>query len=84
MALEAKSAAVMNNRITGNESMVCFSRRTLWVNRQNVTMALGSKAVFPVTTVIGMTGLWIAILADTGATVLAIANAPRLLNARIW
>ena len=32
------------------------------------------------TTVIGMTGLWIAILADTGATVLVTLNALRLLR----
>jgi len=36
--------------------------------------------VFLVTTVLGITGLWIAILADTGATVLVTANALRLLK----
>jgi hypothetical protein len=47
---------------------------------QNITIALGLKAVFLVTTVIGVTGLWPAILADTGATVLVTANAMRLLG----
>jgi Zn2+/Cd2+-exporting ATPase len=37
--------------------------------------------VFLVTTVLGVTGLWPAILADTGATVLVTANAMRLLRA---
>jgi Cd2+/Zn2+-exporting ATPase len=50
--------------------------------RQNVTVALGLKVVFLVTTVIGVTGLWPAILADTGATVLVTANAMRLLSFR--
>lgn len=49
--------------------------------RQNITIALGLKAVFLVTTIVGLTGLWPAILADTGATVLATANAMRLLRA---
>jgi len=47
--------------------------------RQNVIIALGLKAVFLVTSVLGLTGLWIAILADTGATVLVTLNALRLL-----
>lgn len=42
----------------------------------------GLKAVFLVTTVLGMTGLWIAILADTGATVLVTVNALRPLRTR--
>jgi Zn2+/Cd2+-exporting ATPase len=44
-------------------------------------VALGLKAVFLVTTIIGVTGLWPAILADTGATVLVTAIAVRLLGA---
>jgi Cd2+/Zn2+-exporting ATPase len=48
--------------------------------RQNITLALGLKAVFLVTSILGMTGLWLAILADTGATVLVTLNALRLLN----
>lgn len=47
---------------------------------QNITIALGLKAVFLVTTVLGITGLWPAILADTGATVLVTINALRLLR----
>ncbi len=48
--------------------------------RKNVSIALGLKAVFLVTTVVGLTGLWPAILADTGATVLVTMNALRLLR----
>ena len=50
--------------------------------RQNVAIALGLKAVFLLTTILGITGLWIAILADTGATVLVTLNALRLLRFR--
>ncbi len=45
-------------------------------------MALGLKAVFLATTLLGATTLWMAILADTGATVLVTANALRLLAYR--
>ena len=47
---------------------------------QNVAVAVGLKAVFLVTTLLGITGLWPAILTDTGATVLVTLNALRLLS----
>ena len=80
VALEAADAAVLNNRIGDVARLIKLSRKTMSVIRENVTIALGLKIVFLVTTVVGMTGLWIAILADTGATVLVTANALRLLR----
>lgn len=82
VAIEAADAAVMNNRVSDVAALVKLSRSTMSDIRQNVTIALGLKAVFLVTTVLGMTGLWIAIFADTGATVLVTMNALRLLNAK--
>jgi Cd2+/Zn2+-exporting ATPase len=61
--------------------MVRLSRETMASIRQNITIALDLKVIFLVTTIIGVTGLWPAILADTGATVLVTANAMRLLGA---
>lgn len=80
VALEAGDAAILNNRIGDVAALIVLSRRTMAVIRQNVSVALGLKAVFLVTTLFGLTGLWIAVLADTGATVLVTANALRLLR----
>ena len=80
VALEAADAAVLNNKVGDVAALVRLSRQAMRVIRENVTIALGLKAVFLVTTIAGMTGLWIAILADTGATVLVTANALRLLR----
>jgi Cd2+/Zn2+-exporting ATPase len=82
VALEAGDAAILRNRISDVASLVRLSRRTMQVVRQNVTIALGLKAIFLVTTVFGFTGLWIAVLADTGATVIVTGNALRLLGWR--
>ncbi len=82
VALEAADAAVLHGRVLDLARMVDLSRRTMGNIRQNITIALGLKAVFLVTTIAGLTGLWPAILADTGATVLVTANAMRLLAAR--
>lgn len=82
VALEAADAAVINNKISDVAGLVVLSRKTMSVVQQNVVIALGLKAVFLITTVIGYTGLWIAILADTGATVLVTISALRLLKTR--
>ena len=50
---------------------------------QNITIAAGLKAMFLVTTIAGMTGLWSAVLPDTGATVLVTMNALRLLKFKV-
>lgn len=63
--------------------MIALSKRTMRNILQNITIALGLKAVFLVTTIIGITGLWPAILADTGATVLVTINALRLLRVKM-
>ena len=57
-----------------------LSRRTLAVVGQNLALALGLKGVFFLTTLLGLTGLWPAVLSDTGATVLVTFNALRLLS----
>ncbi|MCV2513443.1 hypothetical protein NPS48_18370, partial [Leclercia pneumoniae] len=62
--------------------MIALARATRANIRQNVAIALGLKAIFLVTTLLGITGLWLAVLADTGATVLVTANALRLLRRR--
>ena len=80
VALETASAALLRNRVTDIAGMIRLARAAMGNIRQNVTIALGLKAVFLVTTVIGMTCLWIAIMADTGATVLVTLNALRLLR----
>ncbi|MGU3573995.1 heavy metal translocating P-type ATPase [Brucellaceae bacterium C25G] len=82
VALETADAAVLHGRVSDVAEMVELSKRTMRNIFQNITIALGLKAVFLVTTVMGITGLWPAILADTGATVLVTINALRLLRAR--
>lgn len=82
VALETADAALTHNRLTGLAQMIDLARATRANIRQNIGIALGLKGVFLVTTLLGMTGLWLAVLADTGATVLVTANALRLLRRR--
>ena len=82
VALETADAALTHNRLTGLAQMIVLARATRANIRQNIGIALGLKGIFLVTTLLGMTGLWLAVLADTGATVLVTANALRLLRRR--
>lgn len=80
VALETADAALTHNRLQGLAEMIRLSRATNANIRQNITIALGLKVVFLVTTLLGITGLWLAVLADSGATALVTANALRLLR----
>jgi Cd2+/Zn2+-exporting ATPase len=82
VALETADAALLKNRVTGVAQLVALSRATLANIWQNIGVALALKSVFLVTSLTGATPLWMAILADTGATVLVTANALRLLRFR--
>ncbi|MBO2643853.1 zinc/cadmium/mercury/lead-transporting ATPase [Shewanella algae] len=81
-ALETADAALTHNQLGGVAAMIHLARATLSNIRQNIALALGLKAIFLVTSLLGITGLWLAVMADTGATVLVTANALRLLRKR--
>ena len=80
VALETADAAILHGRVMDIARMMRLSKSAMTNIRQNIAIAIGLKAIFLATTILGVTGLWPAILADTGATVLVTANALRLLR----
>ncbi len=80
VALETADAAITHNRLVELAAMIELSRATLNNIRQNIALALGLKGVFLVTSLLGITGLWVAVLADSGATAIVTLNALRLLK----
>lgn len=82
VALETADAALLKNRVTGVAELIALSRATLANIRENIAISLGLKGVFLITSLFGVTTLWMAILADTGATVIVTMNALRLLTWR--
>lgn len=80
-AIEAADVALMSDDLSAVPWLIRHSRRTVGVIRQNVFFSLGVKAVFVVLTLAGFASLWAAIAADTGASLLVIANGLRLLRA---
>jgi Cd2+/Zn2+-exporting ATPase len=80
VALTTADAALLGGRVAGVAELIEISRATLFNIHQNIAIALGLKAIFLFTSLAGVTSLWMAILADTGATVIVTANALRLLR----
>ncbi|MBP9225814.1 MAG: cadmium-translocating P-type ATPase [Verrucomicrobiales bacterium] len=79
-AIETADIALMKDDLRKVAETVLIGRRTLGIIRFNVVFALAIKALFLVLAFLGLAGLWMAILADTGATLLVILNSLRLLR----
>lgn len=79
-AIETADIALMKDDLTKVSEAILLGKRALFIIRFNVTFALAIKALFLTLAFFGIAGLWLAILADTGATLLVILNSLRLLN----
>jgi Cd2+/Zn2+-exporting ATPase len=79
-AIETADVALMSDDLTKLPWLIRHSRRTLAVIRQNIAFSLAVKAAFVVLTFAGVASIWAAIAADTGASLLVIANGLRLLR----
>lgn len=80
VALETADAAVLCDRVTDIPATLRVARSAVADIRQNFTLALGLEGVLLATSVLGITGIWITIIADAGATVLVTLDALRLLG----
>ena len=81
-ALETADVALMSDELLKLPYALRLARATMRNVRTNVAISLCLKAAFLALAITGMATLWMAVLADTGATVIVVANALRLLRAR--
>ena len=81
-ALETADVALMSDELLRVPYAVRLARATLRNVRMNVAISLALKAAFLVMAMTGTATLWMAVLADTGASVIVVGNALRLLRAR--
>ena len=79
-AIETADVALMDDDPRKIAELVRISTHTGHVLRQNITLAIGIKAVFLGLTVAGHASLWGAVLADMGTSLLVIANGLRLVR----
>ena len=78
VALEAADIALMADDLSKLRYAMRLSRATLDNIRVNVALSVALKVAFLVLAVAGVATLWMAVLADTGASALVVANAVRL------
>ena len=78
VALETADVALMSDDLGRLPFAIELGRRTLRTIRQNIAIAIGLKLAFVVLATMGAATMWMAILADTGASLLVTANALRL------
>jgi len=77
-ALETADIALMTDDLPKVPYTIRLSRATLANIRANVALSIGLKVAFVFLAVAGVATLWMAVLADTGASALVVANALRL------
>lgn len=81
-ALETADIALMGGELARIPYIIRLGRSTISIIRQNIAFSVLIKAVFIALTFGGITNLWMAVFADTGAALLVILNGMRLLQAK--
>jgi Zn2+/Cd2+-exporting ATPase len=82
-AIETADVALMDDDPRKLVEFIRMSRATHAVLWQNITLALGIKAVFLALAIFGQATLWMAVFADMGASLLVVMNGLRLLRSRV-
>ncbi|MEQ8172586.1 MAG: HAD-IC family P-type ATPase, partial [Candidatus Eremiobacterota bacterium] len=83
VAIEAADIVLMSDELGRLPWLIKHSRNTLAIIKINLYFAIAVKALFMAMALAGIATLWMAILADTGASLLVIFNSLRLLRKKM-
>ncbi|MBB5606422.1 Cd2+/Zn2+-exporting ATPase [Janthinobacterium sp. S3T4] len=81
-AIETADVALMDDELGKLPEFISLSQRTRSILVQNISFAIGIKAVFFGLALAGLATLWMAVFADVGASLLVVANGLRLLRSK--
>ena len=81
-AMETADIALMHDDLTKLPYAIRLSRAAMRTIRANVALSLGIKAAFLVAVLFGVGTMWLAVLADMGASLLVTLNGMRLAKYR--
>jgi Cd2+/Zn2+-exporting ATPase len=81
VALETAEIALMGDDLSRLPRVIALSRRALRIIQANVALSLLVKAGFIALTMAGLSSLWLAVVADSGCSLIVVANSLRLLRA---
>ena len=83
-AIEAADVVLMDDDPAKISLAMRISRRCMRIVYQNIVFALAVKALCLVLTALGITNMWWGVFADVGVMVLAVLNATRMLNVKVY
>ena len=83
-AIEAADVVLMDDDPAKISLAMQISRRCMRIVYQNIVFALAVKALCLVLTALGITNMWWGVFADVGVMVLAVLNATRMLNVKVY
>ena len=81
-AIEAADVIIMKDDLTKVASTIKHSRRTMAIIKQNIVLAIGVKVIVMILGIFNIATMWMAIFADTGVALLAVANSLRALRVK--
>ena len=79
-AIEAADVVLMDDNPAKIPLAIRIARRTMGIVYQNIVFALGVKGAILILGALGYAGMWAAVFADVGVSVIAILNASRALR----
>jgi Cd2+/Zn2+-exporting ATPase len=79
-AIEAADVVIMDDNLSKLSRGIRVARKTRRIVSQNIIFALGVKSLFMLLGLFGISGIWLAVFADVGVTLLAILNSLRTLH----
>lgn len=79
-AIEAADIVLMDDKPSKIATAIRISQRTLRIVHQNIVFALVVKGIVLLLGALGISGMWEAVFADVGVSVIAILNAMRALK----
>ena len=80
-AIEAADVVLMDDDLKKLSRAVAIARKTMTIVKENTIFAIGVKLAVLALSAAGLVGLWWAVFADVGVSVIAILNASRMLKA---
>ncbi len=78
-AIEASDVVIMDDRLLKISKAIEIARKTMYIVKENIVIALGIKALVLLLGAFGYVNMWMAVFADVGVSFIAILNSMRTL-----
>ena len=78
-AIEASDSVIMDDDINKIPRAISIAKKTEVIVKENIILSLLVKAIVFILALMGVANMWVAVFADTGVSLLAVANSLRAL-----